>query len=1062
MIPPGMAGPSDEQSWTHDLGLAARGAPDYFRSAADVDSAAVPVPQAHAIRRAFAELKLDGVFCVANAPTAYFKWMHDVDPGSVRELQRRAWNQGLAPVLVIVSKRDVHIYSSLALPARDDNDVRKDGRWIQTLDRATQLLSIRELVTGIESGEFFRIHAASFDPERRVDRRLLANLGDARRRLAALGGESSQRLADALLCRIVFVCYLIDRGIIDAVYLGKLGARNANSLVDILSLAPAKARSLLYRLFEQLQKDFNGDLFGADLVDELNLVTEEHVDVIHNFLTGEELSSGQLALGFWAYDFSLIPIETISAIYEAFLKAYDADAQAEMGAYYTPRFLAEVVLDTALDGLSRWHEGRFLDPACGSGIFLVGLFHRLAEQWRREHPSATYAQHVDALIHILTHQLCGVDRNATACRVAAFSLYVALLDQLAPPAIRKLQERGRWLPRLVHDPEENATGTTLLHADFAFAEPGLFDVIVGNPPWVSRTKHLNVGNSPLLAWCAEHGKLAPQKQIAFGFIWKAPTHLKSGGRVCFVLPHGVLFNHDDSALAAQRMWFCEYPPNRIVNLSDLRFLLFSEAIHPALVVRYNLTDPSDDAVEYFVPKADMSIARAELLTLAPEDRVLVDLRRVLDDLSRSVVPTVWKERVWGSPRDWRFLERLHELPRLADVVDQAEDREALPKKEWKRWFLAGGFQPLGDNDDPETSKPALPQKFRLLKGSSKVIDLLLVSADCPTNARNLGRLRRCPSDLSVFEAPHVIITKGLKVAYANFDVAFQDFARAIHGPRQDANILMFLAAYLRSRLARYYLFHTAAIWGAGRTDVRIDELLQVPFLTPENHSEPELAKMIVTKAARIVEGLMDDLEDFGRAERIADAHQALRPLVERYFGVDENERVLLADTEDFWIKSATPTATAAPSVPTIALSAPGDRMQYAVLLCQTLNEWARRGSWRFDPKIYEATSVAVVAINRSKRSTNVAATPVVSTLTSTSEALIQKLMHLVSEQHGAVTWARGVKVFVDEQLYILKPLAGRFWTRTAALNDADDLLRAILMPGSDDSESGGREARLTR
>jgi hypothetical protein len=186
MIPPRMTGPSDEQSWTRDFGLDARVAPDYIRSEDKLDAAVVSVPQAHAIRRAFAELGIDGVLCVANAPTAYFKWMEDVRAATVRELQRRTWNQGLAPVLVVVSRTQVHIYSSLALPARDEKDLNNDGRWIETLDRVTQLLALRELVTGLESGEFFRIHAQSFDPERRVDRRLLANIGDARSELASL------------------------------------------------------------------------------------------------------------------------------------------------------------------------------------------------------------------------------------------------------------------------------------------------------------------------------------------------------------------------------------------------------------------------------------------------------------------------------------------------------------------------------------------------------------------------------------------------------------------------------------------------------------------------------------------------------------------------------------------------------------------------------------------------------------------------------------------------------------------------------------------------------------
>ena len=45
---------------------------------------------------------------------------------------------------------------------------------------------------------------------------------------------------------------------------------------------------------------------------------------------------------------------------------------------------------------------------------------------------------------------------------------------------------------------------------------------------------------------------------------------------------------------------------------------------------------------------------------------------------------------------------------------------------------------------------------------------------------------------------------------------------------------------------------------------------------------------------------------------------------------------------------------------------------------------------------------------------------------------------------GSVEVLRGVKVFERDTLYLLKPLSRRFWTKTAALNDADDIAATIL------------------
>jgi hypothetical protein len=171
-------------SWVTELGLDRRRPPVFFRRASELDELSQTAPQAHAMRRAFAELELDGIVCFANAPAVYFKEVERADPSLLCALQRRAWSQGIAPVLVIVDPRAVHIYSALALPARPGEDVRGGGRWVETFDRAAQAFEIRQALISVETGELFRVHAASFDPERRVDRRLLESLGAARRALA--------------------------------------------------------------------------------------------------------------------------------------------------------------------------------------------------------------------------------------------------------------------------------------------------------------------------------------------------------------------------------------------------------------------------------------------------------------------------------------------------------------------------------------------------------------------------------------------------------------------------------------------------------------------------------------------------------------------------------------------------------------------------------------------------------------------------------------------------------------------------------------------------------------
>ena len=90
------------------------------------------------------------------------------------------------------------------------------------------------------------------------------------------------------------------------------------------------ARRLLYNLFRKLQADFNGDIFDDDLTTESRLINDSHIEILSRFLNGET-ATGQMSLASGAYDFSIIPIETISAIYEQFLGAEDEEDQQESG-----------------------------------------------------------------------------------------------------------------------------------------------------------------------------------------------------------------------------------------------------------------------------------------------------------------------------------------------------------------------------------------------------------------------------------------------------------------------------------------------------------------------------------------------------------------------------------------------------------------------------------------------------------------------------------------------------------------------------------------------------------
>jgi len=1031
------AAAASSRNWTNEFGLDARHPPNLFTSKSQITPSTL---QAHLLRRAFDVLKVDGILCVDHSPLAYFKLVKRITPELVFELHKQFWNHSGASLLVLITDEIVHVYSGMTKPEPASDERDEPSSRVVSLQRMTE--SLKEFVVAVESGEFFHTHQRSFNPAHRVDRDLLENLRNTREKLDSIGGKRiPAQVLDALLCRLVFTCYLFDRGVVGESYLNQFGVKGISHLRELLSITPTdKARATLYRLFQKLKEDFNGDLFSNDLAAEKDLIQDKHIATFNDFFQGTDVVTGQRT--FWPYNFEFIPIETISAIYERFLNASDE----QNGAFYTPRFLAEVVLDTALDGAYPLIGKRFLDPACGSGIFLVGLFNRIAEEWKQANPTARNDRKAKELMQLLRESLFGVDISLTACRIAAFSLYLAYLDQLSPPDIQALQEKGRALPPLVvvHDvtSQQKAAGNIRQADFFAADEPFPSDVflIIGNPPWGS----IATDHTPAGQWCAAQSRPLPDKQIAAAFIWKATEHAASDGRVCFVLPHGVLFNHSSTAIPFQKAWVKSHALDRVLNLADYQRFLFERAGHPAVVVSYRKRPPAsrDHRIEYWGPKADWTVTKAEVITIVPQDRTTITVGELLRDLDGADAPQVWKQRFWATPRDWRLLDRLALYPRLRDVVRQPRDRS-----DSKPWRMSEGFQPLGENDDADKAGTITLLSTRFVEASSSAIDLFLLPRDCTElPSRRVTVRSRSNKNTQVYQAPHVLVTKGYSsVAFADFDVSFRHALRGINGPPGDRDLLAFLAAYLRSSLARYFLFHTSSNWGISRQEVHVEEVLRLPFPLPDQHSDQLRARRIVREVAKIVDDAAReaDKELVDRAGLVQAASVKIESLVEEYFDVLPLEKLLIEDTVNIVIESTRPTRSR-PLVPTLIPATQEQQKAYLDRMCEMLNGWAKAGPFAVRGDVHSSSllGVGVAILEKVKRAHAEEA------MSGSDKELLQLLdviRKALPRKYATLDVVRGVMVFDNNRLYMVKPIGQRFWTQTAAMNDADEIAGTILM-----------------
>ncbi|MET8974379.1 BREX-2 system adenine-specific DNA-methyltransferase PglX [Streptomyces sp. NPDC004539] len=179
----------------------------------------------------------------------------------------------------------------------------------------------------------------------------------------------------------------------------------------------------------------------------------------------------------------------------------------------TPEFVEEFILDRTMNPVVREMGGEFgklkmIDPTCGSGHFVLGAFRRMVKLWADREPGRDVHERVrDAL-----NSVHGVDINPFAVAIARFRLLVAAM---AAAGVRTLGEAGRW-----EWPIHLAVGDSLIKerqleltlggeevgdplAEFSYAtedlnnfpgilEQGQYDVVVGNPPYITvKDKSLN-------------------------------------------------------------------------------------------------------------------------------------------------------------------------------------------------------------------------------------------------------------------------------------------------------------------------------------------------------------------------------------------------------------------------------------------------------------------------------------------------------------------------------------------------------------------------------------------
>src|SRR2546421_4872220 len=614
---------------------------------------------------------ISSAYFIQGNPVVYFSQFEEVDTAALAQLYRSVWSQGKAPLLYVISRQDILVFNGYdGPPSRDNpdeilsNDEAHRHRLLHHLQSLYDIETARQEIIDklrnyrrilLDTGAFWQTEDGQYiDREKRADQRLLDSMALLRRRLLAT--NLSSEVAYALLGRSIFIRYLEDRGILTETWVAQITNGLAHKYLTALD-----SKKVTYELFDYLHQRFNGDIFPVD-EQERQVVSEGHLGLLQRFLQREDLETGQLS--FWPYDFSCVPIELISGIYDTFLSD---ETRKQLGTYNTPLALVDFIVEETLPLAKTTPEMTILDPACGSGVFLVRAYQRLIEAWKQRNPGHPSAPQ---LTEFMKQSIFGVDVQLNAVRIAAFSLCLSMLDYLKNENI--IQESFRF-PRM--------ETSNLIHADFFSEEidhrfsDKKFDRIVGNPPW---------GNGTLrglaLKWVTDRNLPTGDKQLVQAFLYRTPHFCMQHGEVAMLAPtKSTIIVGSSTHQKFRQKFFDMYHVRAVVNFSALVYELFPDSLSPCVALFYQSEQPTEQSKLIYATPKPSSLSQS-LGAIVIDS---ADIRHLEREELRSN-SALWKIALWGNPRDAGLIERLQSLPQLELLEKTGQLREKI-----REGFIAG-------------------------------------------------------------------------------------------------------------------------------------------------------------------------------------------------------------------------------------------------------------------------------------------------------------------------------------------------------------------------------------
>jgi type I restriction-modification system DNA methylase subunit len=518
------------------------------------------------------------------------------------QLRRYAWSAKL-PLSILTDFEEFAIYDCRIKPDRDDKATTARINYFtytdyaQRWDELTSIFSREAILKGS-----FDAYAEATKGKRgtaEVDDAFLQEIESWREMLARHLAQRNKMLTQRELNfavqmtidRIIFLRICEDRGIEVYERLKALlkGTDIYKRLCDLFLEADARYNSGLFHF----QKEKNWDEAPDTLTQHLVIDDKPLKEIVKRLYYPES-----------PYEFSALPADVLGQVYEQFLGKVirllpshqvaveeKPEVRKAGGVFYTPTFIVDYIvrhtLSKLLEGKKPGPRGsaskiKIVDPACGSGSFLIGVYQYLLD-WHRDRyvedgpekhrkelfqgPGGQWHLTTQEKKRILLNSIYGVDIDPQAVEVTKLSLLLKVLEgessQTLNAQLRLFQERA--LPDLDRNIK---CGNSLIDSKFyeelhqqslfdeetqyrinafdwrkafpqAFSDddPG-FDAVIGNPPYI-RIQALKEWAPIEVEYYKKAYKAAGKGNydIYVVFVEQGLSLLNKQGRLGFILPH---------------------------------------------------------------------------------------------------------------------------------------------------------------------------------------------------------------------------------------------------------------------------------------------------------------------------------------------------------------------------------------------------------------------------------------------------------------------------------------------------------------------------------------------